>query len=149
MSMTHAQKAILQAAQKKQNCNLVQERKYDDYGDYGDVHGDYYDFDCGVAQPEARSAAKTDSGQECKYDDYGDYGDVHGDYYDFDCGVAQPEARSAAKTDSGQECKYDDYGDYGDVHGDYYDCVYEPVEMVVEKPDILQGIKNRLFHNTK
>ena len=110
MSMTHAQKAILQAAQKKQNCNLVQERKYDDYGDYGDVHGDYYDFDCGVAQPEARSAAKTDSGQECKYDDY---------------------------------------GDYGDVHGDYYDCVYEPVEMVVEKPDILQGIKNILFQNTK
>ena len=46
MSMTHAQKAILQATQKKQNCNLVQERKYDDYGDYGDVHGDYYDFDC-------------------------------------------------------------------------------------------------------
>ena len=45
MSMTHAQKAILQATQKKQNCNLVQERKYDDYGDYGDVHGDYYDFD--------------------------------------------------------------------------------------------------------
>ena len=71
MSMTHAQKAILQAAQKKQNCNLVQERKYDDYGDYGDVHGDYYD------------------------------------------------------------------------------CVYEPVEMVVEKPDILQGIKNILFQNTK
>ncbi len=46
MSMTHAQKAILQATQKKQNCNLVQERKYDDCGDYGDVHGDYYDFDC-------------------------------------------------------------------------------------------------------
>lgn len=85
MSMTHAQKAILQATQKKQNCNLVQERKYDDYGDYGDVHGDYYDCDCGTAQPEARSAAKTDSGQECKYDDYGDYGDAHGDYYDFDC----------------------------------------------------------------
>ena len=38
--MTYAQKAILQATQKKQNCNLVQERKYDD------VHGDYYDFDC-------------------------------------------------------------------------------------------------------
>ena len=77
--MTYAQKAILQATQKKQNCNLVQERKYDD------VHGDYYDFDCGTAQTEARSAAKTDSGQECKYDDYGDYDDVHGDYYDFDC----------------------------------------------------------------
>ena len=78
MSMTHAQKAILQATQKKQNCNLVQERKYDDYGDYGDVHGDYYDCGEGVQK-------KPDSGQECKYDDYGDYGDAHGDYYDFDC----------------------------------------------------------------
>ena len=43
--MTHAQKAILQAAQRKINYNSGQECKSDDYGDYGDVHGDYYDFD--------------------------------------------------------------------------------------------------------
>lgn len=107
MSITRAVQAIKQDIQRKLNCNSVQTKHndYDDYGDYsethsghyhmdlsegechgdyGDAHGDYYDCDCGTAQPEARSAAKTDSGQECKYDDYGDYGDVHGDYYDFD-----------------------------------------------------------------
>ena len=68
MSMTHAQKAILQATQKKQNCNSGQECKYDDYGDYGDVHGDYYDLD--VSEYESL--------------DDGNYSEVHGDYYDMD-----------------------------------------------------------------
>lgn len=68
MSKTYAQQAILQATQKKQNCNLVQERKYDDYGDYGDVHGDYYDLD--VSEYESL--------------DDGNYSEVHGDYYDMD-----------------------------------------------------------------
>lgn len=43
MSMTYAQQAIMKITQSKQNCNLLQERKYNDYGDYVDVHSDYYD----------------------------------------------------------------------------------------------------------
>ena len=68
MSKTYAQQAILQAAQRKINCNSVQTKHndYDDYGDYSETHGGCYHMDL--------------SEGEC----HGDYGDVHGDYYDFD-----------------------------------------------------------------